>query len=83
MVTRSPAPAPAAGIDVTGRTDVSIFGGTIRNFEAGVLTSTVDRDRDQTERIRGERRRHRSAGRQQREHDQEQRLPGTTARGGS
>ena len=30
-----------AGINVTGRTDVSIFGGTIRNFGAGVLTSTA------------------------------------------
>lgn len=29
-----------AGIDVTGRTGVSIFGGTIRNFAAGVLTNT-------------------------------------------
>lgn len=28
-----------AGINVTGRTDVSIFGGTIRNFGAGVLTN--------------------------------------------
>jgi para-nitrobenzyl esterase len=29
-----------AGINVTGRTGVSIFGGTIRNFGAGVLTNT-------------------------------------------
>jgi para-nitrobenzyl esterase len=29
-----------AGINVTGRTDVSIFGGTIRNFAAGILTNT-------------------------------------------
>ena len=29
-----------AGIDVTGRTDVTIFGGIIRNFGAGVLTNT-------------------------------------------
>ncbi len=28
-----------AGINVTGRTDVSIFGGIIRNFGAGVLTN--------------------------------------------
>ena len=29
------------GINVTGRTNVSIFGGTIRNFGAGVLTNTA------------------------------------------
>jgi para-nitrobenzyl esterase len=30
----------SAGINIIGRTDVSIFGGTIRNFGAGVVTNT-------------------------------------------
>ena len=64
-----------AGVNVTGRTNISIVGGTIRNFLAGVLTHNSTDDRDQAKRFVAEYRRYRSSGRQPGEHDQAQRLP--------
>ena len=52
-----------------------------QELRGGCADQHVDRDRDQTERIRRERRRHRSSGRQQREHDQAQRLQGQPEQG--